>query len=142
MLTSIPAGFVDFVLDSETAEGTFRANRRTNIWWNFHAGGCLEFAGGRLASYSFEDGEKEFVRQYSKGSEGKDRASALTLGLNPAVNDVPNLEKCERGCVSLQIGGNRGLGGANGSNFFTWFSLAGSEIAVDGTPVVRSGRIL
>jgi hypothetical protein len=142
MLTNVPAGSVDFVLDSKTAEGTFRANRRTNIWWTWHAGGTLEFAGGRLGSYSFEDGEKEFVRQYTKGSAGKERTSALTLGLNPAIKDVPNLEKWERGCVSLQIGGNRGLGGGNGSNFFSWFSLADSEIAVDGTPVVRAGRIL
>jgi len=140
MLTNIPAGFVDCILDSKTAEGRFHANRRTNIWWNWHAGATLEFADGKLTSYSFEDGEEEFARQYETGTAGKDRASALTFGLNPAVKDVPNLEKWERGCVSLQIGGNRGLGGSNGSIFFTWFSLAGSEIAIDGTPVIRAGK--
>jgi leucyl aminopeptidase (aminopeptidase T) len=142
MLTNIPAGFVDFVLDSKTAEGSFRANRRTNIWWNWHAGGTLEFADGKLASYSFEEGEEEFARQYKNGTFGKDRASALTIGLNPAVQDVPNLEKWERSCVSLQIGGNRGLGGTNRSSFFTWISLAGAEIAIDGTPIIRDGKIL
>jgi leucyl aminopeptidase (aminopeptidase T) len=142
MLTNIPAGFVDFVLDSKTVEGRFHANRRTNIWWNWHAGGTLEFVDGKLTSFSFEDGEEEFARQYKNGTAGKDRASALTLGLNPAVKDVPNLEKWERGCVSLQLGGNRGLGGTNGSNFFTWISLAGSEIAIDGTPVIRAGKFL
>jgi leucyl aminopeptidase (aminopeptidase T) len=142
MLTNIPAGFVDFILDSKTAEGRFHANRRTNIWWNWHAGATLEFADGKLTSYSFEDGEVEFARQYKNGTAGKDRTSALTFGLNPAVRDVPNLEKWERGSVSLQIGGNRGLGGTNGSNFFTWFSLAGSEIAIDGTPVIRAGKFL
>jgi len=142
MLQNIPAGYVDFVLDSKTAEGSIYANRRTNIWWNWHAGGTLEFADGKLTSYSFEDGAEEFARQYKNGTAGKDRASALTLGLNPAVKDVPNLERWERGCVSLQIGGNRGLGGTNGSNFFTWISLAGSEIAIDGTPVIRAGKSL
>lgn len=142
MLTNIPAGFVDIVLDSKTAEGSFCANRRTNIWWNWHAGGRLEFTGGKLASYSLEDQGEEFVRQYKRGSAGKDQASALTFGLNPAAKDVPNLEKWERGCVSLQIGGNRGLGGTNGSTFFTWFSLARSEIAIDGTPVIREGQLL
>jgi hypothetical protein len=133
---------VDVALDSTTAEGSFRANRRTNIWWTWHAGGTLEFAGGELMSYSFAEGGEEFARQYKNGSTGKDRASALTVGLNPAVKDVPNLEKWERGCVSLQIGGNRSLGGSNGSTFFTWFSLAGPEIGIDGTPVVRAGKIL
>jgi|SRR5208282_4468732 len=142
MLTNIPAGFVDFVVDSKTAEGSFYANRRTNIWWNWHSGGKLEFAGGKLASYSLEDGEEEFDRQYKNATAGKDRASAVTIGLNPVVKDVPNLEKWEGGCVSLQIGGNRGLGGTNGSSFFSWFSLAGSEIAIDGTPIVRAGKIL
>ena len=83
-----------------------------------------------------------FGRRYKTGTAGKDRTSLLKLGLNPAVKDVPNLETIEGGSVSLQIGGNKGLGGSNGSNFFSWFSLAGSEIAIDGTPVVRAGRIL
>jgi len=142
MLQQIPAGTVDVALDSKTAEGSFHANRRTNIWWNWHAGGTLEFADGRLTSYSFEDGEKDFARQYKSGTSGKDRTSVLKFGLNPAVKDVPNLETVEGGSVSLQIGGNRYLGGSNGSSFFTWCSLAGSEIAIDGTPVIRAGKFL
>jgi leucyl aminopeptidase (aminopeptidase T) len=142
MLQQIPAGTLDVPLDSKTAEGSFHANRRTNIWWTVHAGGTLEFAAGKLASWSLEEGEEEFVRQYKSGSAGKDRTSALKLGLNPAVEDVPNLETVEGGSVSLQIGGNRYLRGSNGSNFFTWFSLAGSEIAIDGTPVIRGGTVL
>jgi leucyl aminopeptidase (aminopeptidase T) len=142
MLQQAPAGTLDVVLDSKTAEGRFHANRRTNIWWNVHAGGNIEFVDGRLNSYSFKEGEDEFARQYKNGTSGKDRASVLKLGLNPVVMDVPNLETIEGGSVSLQIGGNRGIGGTNGSNFFTWFSLAGSEIAIDGTPVIRAGKLL
>jgi leucyl aminopeptidase (aminopeptidase T) len=142
MLQQVPAGTVDVALDSKTAEGSFHANRRTNIWWHWHAGGTLEFADGKLASYSFEVGEEDFVRQYKKGTAGKDRTSVLKLGLNPAVKDVPNLETVEGGSVSLQIGGNRYLNSTNPSNFFTWFSLGGSEIAIDGTPAIRAGKIL
>jgi len=142
MLQQVPAGTLDVALDSKTAEGTFHANRRTNIWWTVHSGGRLEFAGGKLTSYSFEEGEEELARQYKKGTAGKDRTSVLKLGLNPAVTDVPNLETVEGGSVSLQIGGNRYLGGSNGSSFFTWASLAGSEIAIDGTPVIRAGKLL
>lgn len=142
MVQGVPAGTVDVALDSTTAEGTFHANRRTNIWWNWHAGGTFEFARGKLTSYSFEKGGEEFARQYRNGTAGKDRTSVLKFGLNPAVRDVPNLETVERGGVSLQIGGNRYLKGTNRSNFFTWLSLAGSEIAIDGTPVLRAGRFL
>ncbi|MFZ1023009.1 MAG: hypothetical protein WAN87_02600 [Thermoplasmata archaeon] len=142
MLQQVPAGTLDVALDSKTAEGSFHANRRTNIWWNWHAGGTLEFADGKLTSYSFEDGEEDFTRRYKSGTAGKDRTSVLKLGLNPAVKDVPNLETVEGGSVSLQIGGNRGLGGTNGSTYFTWFSLAGAEIAIDGIPVIRAGKFL
>ncbi|HXQ95178.1 MAG TPA: hypothetical protein VN864_08450 [Thermoplasmata archaeon] len=142
MLQPVPAGTLDVALDSQHAEGRFRANRRTNIWWTVHTGGTLEFSDGKLTSWSFEEGEKEFARQYKTGTAGKDRASALKLGLNPAAGDLPNLETVESGSVSLQVGGNRYLRGSNTSNFFTWFSLAGAEVAVDGTPVIRAGQIL
>ena len=142
MLQPIPSGTLDVVLDSKTAEGGFYANRRTNIWWNVHTGGVLEFASGKLASYSLEGGAEMFGRRYKAGTAGKDRTSLLKFGLNPAVKDVPNLETVEGGSVSLQIGGNRALRGSNGSSFFSWFSLAGSEISVDGTPIVRAGKVL
>jgi leucyl aminopeptidase (aminopeptidase T) len=142
MLQPIPAGTVDVALDSKIAEGSFRANRRTNIWWNWHAGAALEFADGRLRSYSLEQGGDEFVRQYQRGTAGKDRTSVLKFGLNPAVRDVPNLETVECGSVALQIGANRYLRGSNRSDFFSWFSLAGAEIAIDGTPVIRAGKLL
>lgn len=142
MLQQIPSGTLDVALDSKTAEGTFYANRRTNIWWNVYGGGSLQFSDGKLASYSLDVGKRMFDRRYKAGTTGKNRASLLKLGLNPAVKDVPNLETVEGGSVSLQIGNNQILGGSNSSSFFCWFTLAGSQISIDGTPVVREGRIL
>ncbi|MCI4323387.1 MAG: hypothetical protein L3K03_05130 [Thermoplasmata archaeon] len=135
MLEAVPAGRVEVDLDARTAEGSLHANRRTNIWWHSHAGGTVEFSDGKLTSYSFEDGGDDFTRQYKKGRAGKDRTRSLTFGLNPAVKDVPNLETVERGCASLRIGGDE-------SNFMSWISLAGSEIAIDGAPVIRAGKLL
>ena len=143
MLAQIPAGRIDVALDSRTAEGIIHANRRTNIWWHWTAGGTLEFSDGKLTSYSFEEGEEEFASQYQNGTTGKDRTGSLTIGLNPTVRDVPNLESVERGCATLVIGRNQHLeGGTNESNFMDWISLAGAEIAIDGTPVVRAGKLL
>ena len=143
MLSQIPAGRIDVALDSKTAEGTIHANRRTNIWWHWTAGGTLEFSDGKLTSYSFEEGAEEFASQYRKGSAGKDRTGSLSFGLNPAAKDVPNLENVERGGLTLVIGRNQHLkGGTNGSNFMDWISLAGSEVVIDGTPVIRAGKLL
>jgi leucyl aminopeptidase (aminopeptidase T) len=142
MLAQIPAGRIDVALDSKTAEGSIHANRRTNIWWRWDSGGTLEFSDGRLTSYSFDEGEKEFASLYKKGTAGKDRTGSLTFGLNPAAKNVPNLENVECGSVSLVMGRNEHLMGTNGSTFMSWISLAGSDIAIDGTPVIRAGRLL
>ena len=143
MLAQIPAGRIDVALDSKTAEGVIHANRRTNIWWHWTAGGTLEFSDGRLTSYSFEEGADEFVTMYNRGTVGKDRTGSLTFGLNPVARDVPNLETVELGCMTLVLGRNGHLkGGTNRSNFMDWISLAGSEVAIDGTPVIRAGRLL
>ncbi len=142
MLAQIPAGRIEVALDSKTAEGRIHANRRTNIWWYWSDGGSLEFADGKLTSHSFDHGAEEFVRQYKNSTPGKDRTGSLTFGLNPAVKDVPILETVELGAISLVVGRNRHLHGTNGTNFMNWITLAGSEIEIDGTPVVRAGKLV
>lgn len=141
MLAQVPAGRVDAALDSRTAEGRFRANRRTNIWWRWDAGGTWDFSEGKLASFSFEHGEEEFAQQYRSGTAGRDRTGTLMIGLNPSARDVPNLESVECGSVSLGIGRNQQLRGKNRSTFMSWLTLAGAEISVDGKVVVGGGRI-
>ena len=142
MLSQIPAGRVDVALDATTAEGRIHANRRTNIWWYWSDGGTLEFANGKLTSYSFEHGEEEFARRFRNGTAGKDRTGSLMFGLNPAVRDVANLESIELGCVTLVVGRNGHLKGSNTSNFMNWVTLADSDVAIDGTPVIRGGKLL
>lgn len=141
MLSQIPAGRVDVALDSKTAEGTIHANRRTNIWWYWSSGGTFEFAKGKLTSFSFENGEKDFSKWYRQGTAGKDRTGSLMFGLNPLVDDVPNLESVESGAVTLVIGRNGHLKGSNKSNFMNWVTLAGSDVTVDGTPILRGGKL-
>ena len=142
MLAQIPAGRIDVALDSTSAEGRIHANRRTNIWWYWSAGGTFDFVNGKLTSYSFDNGEEEFARRYKKGTAGRDRTGSLTFGLNPAVSDVPNLENVELGCVSLAVGRNQHLNGTNRSSFMNWITLAGSEVAIDGAPVLRAGKLV
>lgn len=141
MLAQIPGGRVEVALDSQTGEGRISANRRTNIWWYWSTGGTLQFADGRLTSFSFDHGAEEFTRRFRSGSTGRDRTGALTIGLNPAVRDVPNLENIELGSVTLAVGRNQHLHGTNRSNFMNWVTLAGADVAIDGVPIVRAGRI-
>ncbi len=91
MLQQIPAGTLDVALDSRTAEGSFHANRRTNIWWNWHAGGTLQFAGGKLRSYSFEYGKERFSRQVQERHGGQGPCQRPQTRAEPGRQGRPQL---------------------------------------------------
>lgn len=146
MMANFPDGRLRIALDAKTAEGRIVSTYRSydTVWypWDVYSGGSFEFTAGRLTSFSFDEGAPAFARNYARGSAGKDRTGSLTIGLNPQVRAVPYVEDRERGCVQLAVGGNVYLGGNNRSDFTGFVSLAGSEISVDGTPIVRAGKIL
>ena len=146
MMANFPDGRVRIALDSKTAEGRIVATQPSyeEVWfpWTTYSGGQFEFSRGKLTSFSFDEGERHFARRYARGTPGKDRTGSLSIGLNPSIRNVPYLEDRELGSVRLAVGANTYLGGPNRSDFNGWISLAGGEISVDGTPVVRSGRIL
>ncbi|HLN51651.1 MAG: hypothetical protein ACLQD9_04020 [Thermoplasmata archaeon] len=146
MMANFPDGRLRIPLDAKTAEGrivsTYRTYDETWFPWTTYSNGAFEFSDGKLTSFSFEEGETEFAKNYARGKPGKDRTGSLTIGLNPKIRNVPYLEDRERGCVQLVVGANEFLGGKNPSDFKGSVCLAGSEISVDGTPVVRAGKIL
>jgi leucyl aminopeptidase (aminopeptidase T) len=146
MMANFPDGRLRIALDAKTAEGRIVSNRRSydEVWfpWSSYSGGAFEFSDGKLTSFSFEEGGAKFARTYARGTPGKDRTGSLILGLNPRLRNVPYLEQMERGSVQLTVGNNSYSGGSNLSEFRGSLCLAGSEISLDGTPVVRAGKIL
>ncbi len=146
MMGNFPEGCLRIALDSTTAEGTLVANRRSydEVWfpWATYTGGRFEFENGRLKSFSFDEGGARFTKSYRRGSPGRDRTGSLSIGLNPRLTNVPYLEDRQRGAVRLAVGRNSYLGGSNPSDFFGFVTVAGSEVSLDGTPVVRAGKIL
>ena len=146
MLSNLPGGEFRIALDSETAEGTIVATEPSYdlTWypWQTYRGGRFTFANGKLTSFSFEEGEAEFAQHYAAATPGKDRTGLLSIGLNPRARKLPYADGIERGSVQLSVGANAYLGGRNPSDFCAWVSISGSEVLVDGSPVVRAGRIL
>lgn len=146
MLSNLPGGELRVALDARTAEGRIVATEPSYdlTWypWQTYPGGVFTFSGGKLTSFSFEEGEAEFAKHYARATPGKDRTGQLSIGLNPMAKHLPYADSIERGSVQLSVGSNAWLGGSNPSNFCAWISIAGSEISVEGTPIVRAGRIL
>lgn len=146
MLSNLPGGEFRIALDARTAEGTIVATEPSYdlTWypWQTYEGGTFTFSDGKLVSFSFEKGQAQFAAHYAAAKTGKDRTGLLSIGLNPVAKHLPFADSIERGSVQLSVGGNTFLGGSNASDFCGWISIGGSEIAVEGTPVVRAGRIL
>jgi leucyl aminopeptidase (aminopeptidase T) len=146
MMANFPDGRLRIQLDAKTAEGrivaTYRSYDESWFPWATYSGGSFDFSDGKLTSFSFEEGEAAFARRYAQGKPGKDRPGLLSIGLNPKIRDAPSLERMELGCVQLVVGANNIRGGSKSPNDTGSVSLAGSEISVDGTPIVRAGKIL
>jgi leucyl aminopeptidase (aminopeptidase T) len=146
MMANFPEGRLRIPLDAKTAEGkivsTYRSYDESWFPWAAYSGGSFDFSDGKLTAFSFEEGEAAFAERYAKGKPGKDRAGLLSIGLNPTIRNTPSMEPMGRGCVQLVVGANNIRGGSKSPNDTGSVSLAGSEISVDGTPVVRGGKIL
>lgn len=134
-LINLPSGAVRAPLDTAVADGTIVANR-TNYYDDRAASGAtFHFSGGRLTEASYEKGGATFDEQFAKGGRGRDRPGFLTIGLNPALHDTPQVEDLELGAVMVSIGGNQRVGGTNASPFFGWAISAGATVEVDGRTV-------
>jgi leucyl aminopeptidase (aminopeptidase T) len=146
MMANFPEGRLKIPLDAKTAEGrivsTYSSYDETWYPWAAYSGGSFDFSDGKLTSFSFEEGEAAFAKRYARGKPGKDRPGLLTIGLNPKIRNSPYLEPMERGSVQLIVGFNNTNGGSKSPNDIGSLTLAGSEVSVDGTPVVRAGKIL
>jgi leucyl aminopeptidase (aminopeptidase T) len=146
MMGNFPDGRVRILLDARTAEGTIVSTARSydESWfpWASYSGGSFDFSHGRLTSFSFEEGQAAFAKRYARGKPGRDRPGLLSIGLNPKLRSTPSFEPRERGCVQLVVGLDNVRGGSRSPNDTGSISVAGSEISVDGIPVVRAGKIL
>lgn len=140
--TPVPAGVVSVALDEEFAEGTIVANAPTRMRDAAWSGARWEFSHGHLLSYRFVSGRAQFDRALASARRGRDQPGALSIGLNPKLHEAPFMVDQELGTVTLSIGSNRHFGGTTDANFFAWASLRGADVAIDGRPILRKGRIV
>ncbi len=132
LLATVPSGLVRVALDETVADGTLVANRTCYYDDGAARSATFEFSGGRLASARFGSGGERFDGPYAKGGRGRDQPGLLSIGLNPALHDTPQLEDIEAGAVLVSVGGNGQLGGKNRSPFFGWGIVAGATVEIDG----------
>jgi leucyl aminopeptidase (aminopeptidase T) len=138
--TTIPSGFIVVAVDERFAEGRIVSNRPTRHRRGVLRGVSWSFRKGKLHSYAVEEGRREFEESYRKAGPERARPGYLSIGLNPAIRDFPLAEDQERGVVTVWIGRNSEFGGRTRGSYQECVLLEGSNLAVDGRPLLRAGR--
>jgi leucyl aminopeptidase (aminopeptidase T) len=136
-----PAGTVLVAVDESTADGTVVSNRPYKSPGLSVGTGRWEFSGGKLVSMAYDEPAAEIERRYRAAGPGKDRPAMLSIGLNPKARAIPQYEELESGIALVGIGGNAGFGGTTASPFQLFSVVRGADVEVDGTAVVRNGRL-
>lgn len=137
----MPAGLLIVPIDPASVEGVWASNRP--IYDRFAqppvaVGGRLEFRRGRLVDLSFERGGEPILAAYSHAGRGRDRATALTFGLNPEVVRAPESLELGQGTIGLLIGDRPGGRGPVRSGFSLLAPLAGASMEGEDSPAGES----
>jgi leucyl aminopeptidase (aminopeptidase T) len=141
-MAAIPGGVVGVAIDHTSASGTVVGNHTTYPDSGPISGIRWTFADGHLTDQSYESGGGPIEALYAKAPRaGRDRLSYFSVGLNPEIAHLPQMEDQELGAVLLTIGGNTFRGGKNASPFGAWMVLNGADVTIDGKPLVQGGRI-
>ncbi|MGC2359276.1 MAG: hypothetical protein WA691_03095 [Thermoplasmata archaeon] len=133
----IPSGLLIVPLRGGTAEGVWETNRPAYDRFArppVAEGGRFEFRSGRLEEFAFDRGGESFAAAYSAARRGRERPVALTIGLNPAVSNAPEVLELGVGTIGLLLGDAPYRGGGRRSGFSFLAALAGARVAADGRP--------
>lgn len=139
---AIPAGSVSVVPDEGQGDGTAAFDIPT-AW----AGRSIrrlrwELSGGRVTSWDGDAVATRLKGLWEKAAGDRDRIAWVSIGLNPRAKLGFLQNGIVRGAVTLGIGGNEFLGGANKPGFNFESAIADATVEVDGKPVVRNGQIV
>jgi leucyl aminopeptidase (aminopeptidase T) len=142
-MATIPGGVVGVAIDHTSAEGSVIGNHTTYPDSGPVTGAQWTFADGHLTDLTYESGGGPIKTAFAKAPRaGRDRLSYFSVGLNPEISHLPQMEDQELGAVLLHLGGNDFRGGKNASPFGAWLVLKGADVTIDDTPLLRAGRIV
>ncbi len=139
---TLPAGAIEVAPDEASAEGMVSFDQPTALAGKMLAGLQLKFENGHLTNYTAQSNLDAFKGMYEKMSGDKDRLANIVIGLNPRAELIGFFtDRIVQGTVSIGIGGNKGIGGTNDTQFGHEETLRKPTLTVDGYKLVDQGKI-
>jgi leucyl aminopeptidase (aminopeptidase T) len=138
----VPAGLLIVPIDPRRTQGRWECNRP--VYDRFArppvaVGGRFDFTDGRLRQFGFDRGGEPLSAAYTRAGLGRDRATALTIGLNPEVRRAPEVLEMALGTVGLFVGDAPTARGRGRSRFSILAPLAEADLFADEEPVLTGG---
>lgn len=104
----------------------------------------LTFKNGVLDAMTAANDMRRLRAQYDAATGTKDRFQGVDIGVNPQMKLPVGSGRIvwgAPGSVVVGFGDNRGLGGANVSDFGAMGQLGNATVKVDGKPIISNGRL-
>ncbi|MGA8856062.1 MAG: aminopeptidase [Candidatus Bathyarchaeia archaeon] len=140
-VANIPGGDVLACPDETYAEGSVVFDRPTSFMGKWVGGVRLDFRNGLLSNYRGRLNANLLKAAYDKASGERDRIAAIGVGVNPQVRTGFLQDSLASGVVTVGIGGNDDIGGANKTDFYFAGVITKATLTVDGNAIVRNGKL-
>jgi len=140
-VANIPGGDVLACPDETYAEGSVVFDRPTPFMGKWVGGVRLDFRNGLLSNYRGGLNANHLKTAYGKASGERDRIATIGVGVNPKVRTGFLQDSLASGVVTVGIGGNDDIGGANKTDFYLAGVITKATLTVDGNAVVRNGKL-
>ena len=135
----LPAGEVYFVPGA--SDGKIVDDRFT-MGDKVVEGLTIDVKAGKTTALTAKSGWDAVKSRYDLAGPGKAELSVVDFGCNPAMKGSGKLESfIAAGMVTLGFGGNTWAGGTNKEPFFMIVQLPGTNVMLDGKPLIKDGAL-
>ncbi len=100
------------------------------------------FKNGTLTDYRARLNASLLTASYEKATGDKNKVALVGVGLNPKARTGFLQDSIAKGAVTLAIGGNDDVGGANKTDFYFPGVLTKATLTVDGHVIVKNGKLV
>jgi len=141
-VANVPGGDVLACPDETYADGHVIFDRPAQFMGKLVGGVEWHFKDGVLTDYSARLNAQHFKTGYDKATGEKNRIAVVGVGVNPKVRTGFLQDSLASGVVTLGIGGNDDIGGANKTDFYFADVLTKATLTVDGKAIVQNGKLM
>ncbi|MFW9778245.1 MAG: aminopeptidase [Candidatus Heimdallarchaeota archaeon] len=103
-----------------------------NLEWNFED--------GLLKTWNASENFEIWDNFYKGGTGDKNRIAAFDLGINPKAKTGFFHDSIVKGVVTIRIGDNKYLGGANEASITDFLSITDATVKLDGQIILENGQ--